>query len=147
MGDKIRVLIVEDSFLMRKIISDILSSDPRFEVVDKARNGREALEKIFTLRPDVVTLDVNLPILDGLAVLQEIMKKQPTRVIMLSAYTQQGAAATITALELGAVDFISKPSGEISLDLHKLKEEIVSKVKMAAEIDWETFLSLSLIHI
>ncbi len=142
MGDKIRVLIVEDSFLMRKIISDILSSDPRFEVVDKARNGREALEKIFTLRPDVVTLDVNLPILDGLAVLQEIMKKQPTRVIMLSAYTQQGAAATITALELGAVDFISKPSGEISLDLHKLKEEIVSKVKMAAEIDWETFLSM-----
>lgn len=141
MGNKIRVLIVEDSFLMRKIISDILSSDPAFEVVDKARNGKEALEKVFALRPDVVTLDVNLPILDGLAVLQEIMQKQPTRVIMLSAYTQQGAAATITALEMGALDFIAKPSGEISLDLHQLRDAILSKVKLAAEVDWESFLA------
>lgn len=140
MGNKIRVLIVEDSFLMRKIIFDILSSDPAFEVVDKARNGKEALEKIFALRPDVVTLDVNLPVLDGLAVLQEIMQKQPTRVIMLSAYTQQGAAATITALEMGALDFIAKPSGEISLDLHQLRDAILSKVKLAAEVDWESFL-------
>ena len=141
MNNKIRVLIVEDSFLMRKITSDIVSSDPQLEVVDKARNGKEALEKVFALRPDVVTLDVNLPILDGLAVLEEIMRKQPTRIIMLSAHTQQGAAATITALELGAIDFISKPSGEISSDLPKLKNEIIFKIKMAAEIDFDKFLS------
>jgi len=141
MDGKIRVLIVEDSFLMQKIISDIISSDSRFEVIDKARNGKEALDKVFTLRPDVVTLDVNLPVLDGLSVLEKIMQKQPTRVIMLSAYTQQGAAATIKALELGAIDFIAKPSGEISPDLYKLKEEIISKIKMASEVDLEAFLS------
>lgn len=126
---------------MRKIISDIVSSDSRFEVVDKAGDGKEALEKIFRLSPDVVTLDVNLPLLDGLAVLGQIMQKQPTPVIMLSAYTQQGASATIKALEMGAIDFISKPSGEISPDLYKLKDEIISKINMAAEIDFERFLS------
>ena len=141
MDGKIRVLIVEDSFLMQKIISDIISSDSRFEVIDKARNGKEALDKVFTLRPDVVTLDVNLPVLDGLSVLEKIMQKQPTRVIMLSAYTRQGAVATIKALELGAIDFIAKPSGEISVNLYKLKEEIISKIKMASEVDLEAYLS------
>lgn len=141
MVSKIRVLIVDDSFLMRKIISDIVSSDARFEVIAKAKDGKETLDKVFALKPDVVTLDVNLPVLDGLEVLKEIMQKQPTRVIMLSAHTQKGASATILALELGAVDFISKPSGEISLDIRRLKNEIVSKIKMASEIDLDKFLS------
>lgn len=141
MNNKIRVLVVDDSFLMRKIISDIINSDPSLEVVDKARNGKEALEKILALQPDVVTLDVNLPLLDGLSVLEEVMQKKPTRVIMISAYTRQGASATIRALELGAVDFVAKPSGEISLDMHKLKEEIISKIKLASSIELDKFLS------
>jgi two-component system chemotaxis response regulator CheB len=140
MAGKIGVLVVDDSFLMRKVISDIINSDPDLEVVGKVKDGKEALEKTFALRPDVVTLDVNLPLLDGIDVLKEIMHRQPTRVIMLSAYTQAGASATMKALELGAVDFIAKPSGEVSLDLHKLKEEIIFKVKLAARIDLNKFL-------
>lgn len=143
MINKIRVLVVDDSFLMRNIISDIINSDPSLEVVDKARDGKEALEKVLAVRPDVVTLDVNLPLLDGITVLEEIMRKQPTRVVMLSAYTREGTSATIRALELGAVDFIAKPSGEISLDLPKLKDEIISKIKIASTIDLGKFLSIS----
>lgn len=139
MADKIRVLVVEDSFLMRKIITDIINSDPKLEVVAEARDGKEALEKIFALQPDVVTLDINLPVVDGLQVLTEVMKNQATRVIMLSAYSRSGTSATISALELGAVDFIAKPSGEISLDLPKLKDEIIVKIKLAARIDLNKF--------
>ncbi len=134
-GNKIRVLVVDDSLLMRKIISDSIDSDPALEVIDKAKNGKEALEKIFSLKPDVVTLDINLPLLDGISVLEEVMKKLPTRIIMLSAYTREGTSATMRALELGAIDFITKPSGEISLDIYKLKEEIVSKIKLAAKVE------------
>jgi len=137
MSEKIRVLVVDDSFLMRQIISDIINSDPDLVVIGKAKDGKDALEKIFTLKPDVVTLDVNLPVLDGISVLGEVMKKQPTRIIMISAYTRTGATATLRALELGAIDFIAKPSGEISLDINKLKEEIISKIKLAARVEME----------
>ncbi len=139
MSSKIRVLVVDDSFLMRKIISDAISADPELEVVDKAKNGKEALEKALLLHPDVITMDVNLPIMDGITVLEEIMKQCPTRVIMVSAYTREGTSATIKALELGAVDFIAKPSGEISLDIYKLKDEIIYKIKLAAKIDLNKF--------
>ncbi len=141
MSAKIKVLVVDDSFLMRKIISDAINADPLLEVVDKAKNGKEALEKILELKPDIVTMDVNLPIMDGISVLEEVMKKQPTRIIMVSAYTREGTNATIKALEAGAVDFIAKPSGEISLDIYKLKDEIVSKIKLAANIKINKFLS------
>jgi two-component system chemotaxis response regulator CheB len=137
----IRVLVVDDSFLMRRIISDIITSDSDLEVVGKAKDGNEALEKAFSLKPDVITLDINLPEKDGIDVLQEIMRRQPTRVIMLSAYTRSGATATMKALELGAVDFIAKPSGEISLGLEKLKNEIVSKIKLAAKVDLNKYLA------
>lgn len=135
MGNKIRVLVVEDSFLMRKIITDIINSDSKLEVVAEARDGKEALDKIYSLKPDVITLDINLPVVDGIQVLTEVMKKQPTRIIMLSAYSRTGTSATISALELGAVDFIAKPSGEISLDLPKLKDEIIAKIKLASRIE------------
>src|SRR3989338_11616193 len=138
---KIRVLIVEDSFLMRKIIGDAINADPDLEVIHKAKNGREGLQKILELKPDIVTLDINLPLLDGIAVLKEVMKKQPTKVIMLSAYTKEGTNDTMKALELGAIDFIAKPSGEISLDIYKLKDEIISKIKLAAKIDLDKFLT------
>lgn len=141
MDGKVRVMVVDDSFLMRRIISDIINSDPELEVVGKAKDGAEAIEKAAELVPDVITLDINLPSMDGIDVLQELMKRQSTRVIMLSAYTRAGATATMRALELGAVDFIAKPSGEISLGLDKLKSEIVSKIKLAARIDLAKYLS------
>lgn len=141
MGGKIRVLIVDDSFLMRRIISDIITSDPDLEVVGKAKNGVEAVEKALELKPDVMTLDINLPLKDGIDVLQELMAKRLTRVIMLSAYTRAGATATMKALELGAVDFIAKPSGEISLGLDQLKNEIIAKIKLASKIDLDKYLS------
>ena len=133
----IKVFIVEDSILMQKIISDILSTDPEISVVGKARLGREALEGIPKMSPDVVTLDVNLPDISGIEVLKELMEKFPTRVVMLSAYTQKGADLTLKALELGALDFIPKPSGEISLDLYNFKDEIIKKIKIASKINIE----------
>lgn len=138
---KIKVLVVDDSFLMRKMLADIINSDPGLEVIDKADNGRDAVNKILALKPDVVTLDVNLPLLDGLSVLAEVMRKQPTRTIMISAHTRKGADTTIKALELGALDFILKPSGEISLDIPKLKEEIISKIKMISVVEMDKFLA------
>ncbi len=138
---KIRIFIVEDSILMQKVILDIFSSDSQFEVVGSASKGKEALEKIPKLNPDVVTLDINLPDVYGLIVLKEIMSRFPTRIIMLSAYTQKGAEITMKALELGAVDFIPKPSGEISLDLYNFKEEIISKVKIVSGINIDSYLA------
>ncbi len=140
MENKTTVLVVDDSFLMRKIISDIINSDPNLEVIGKAKDGQEALDKIAALKPDVVTLDINLPIVDGIDVLAQIMKTRPTRVIMFSAYSRTGASATIKALELGAVDFIAKPAGEISLGLDKLKDEIITKIRLAALVNLEGYL-------
>jgi len=138
---RISIFVVEDSILMQKVITDIFSHDPDFEVVGSAYKGEEALENIPKLKPDIVTLDVNLPDVYGLTVLKEIMSKFPTRVVMLSAYTQKGAEVTMKALELGALDFIPKPSGEISLDLYNFREEIVSKMKIVANIDINNYLS------
>ncbi|WP_134700393.1 chemotaxis response regulator protein-glutamate methylesterase [Ammoniphilus sp. YIM 78166] len=129
---KIRVLVVDDSAFMRKMISDILSQDPEIEVIDRARNGLEATEKVKALLPDVVTMDVEMPVMDGLAALEYLMKHHAVPVVMLSSLTQEGAAATMKALELGAVDFIRKPSGSISLDIHKVQDQIISKVKAAS---------------
>ncbi|OPX30465.1 MAG: hypothetical protein B1H08_01630 [Candidatus Omnitrophica bacterium 4484_171] len=138
---KIKIFVVEDSILMHKVIADIFSHDPVFEVIGGSYKGKDALDKIPRLKPDIVTLDVNLPDLYGLTVLKEIMSKFPTRVVMISAYTQKGAEVTMKALELGALDFIPKPSGEISLDLYNFKEEIISKMKIVADIDINDYLS------
>ncbi len=131
---KIRVLVADDSAFMRKVLSDIINSDQELEVVGTARNGEEALQKAVTLQPDVITLDVEMPVLDGLSTLEKIMEQYPVPVIMLSALTKAGASATIRALERGAVDFLAKPGGSISLDIGKSQEEIINKIKMAAEI-------------
>lgn len=140
MEKKTRVLIVEDSFLMRKMIEEIISSDPSLEVIDKAKDGKEALEKISRLHPDVVTLDINIPAPDGFSVLKEVMQHSPTRIVVLSGHTPQGASGMIQALALGAIDFIPKPSGEVSLDIHTLKDQIISKIKIAAQVDLKKFL-------
>ena len=128
----IRVLVVDDSAFMRKVISDIVNNDPHLEVVGKARDGQDALKKVVELNPDVVTMDVEMPSLDGLSALKEIMKTHPVPVIMISSLTKQGTEQTFRALQLGAVDFIAKPSGQISLDINTVKDEIISKIKIAA---------------
>lgn len=130
--DLITVLVVDDSAFMRKVISDIINSDPLLLVVGTARNGHEALIKSRLHNPDVVTLDIEMPEMDGLATLEILMSTNPLPVVMLSNLTQVGAEATIRALQLGAVDFIAKPSGQISLDIDKLSDEIIRKIKVAA---------------
>lgn len=132
---KIKVFIVEDSILMQKIITDILLSDSTIEVIGTARYGKDALERIPEVKPDIVTLDINLPDIDGLNVLRGLVNRFPVKVVMISAYTQKGAETTIRALELGALDFIPKPSGEVSLDLYNFKDEIVSKIKLVDSMD------------
>jgi len=133
--EKIKVLVVDDSALMRKMISEILMSDPEIEVVGKARHGLDALEKIPELKPDVITLDINMPIMDGVKALKQIMAKFPRPVIIVSSLTQDEADITFEVLDLGAVDYVPKPSGTISLDIKAISEEIIQKVKEAAKID------------
>ena len=106
---RVRVLVVDDSALMRKLLGDIFSSDPCIEVVGTAFDGQDGLEKIVALSPDVVTLDVEMPRKDGLALLEEIMRTRPMPVVMVSSLTQEGAEVTLKALSLGCVDFVGKP--------------------------------------
>ena len=127
----IRVLVVDDSAFMRRVLTDLLGQDPELQVVGTARDGLDALDKVEALTPDVVTLDVEMPRLDGLGALQELMKRRPMPVVMVSSLTQAGAEVTIRALAAGAVDFVAKPSGSISLDMAKVAAELVAKVKAA----------------
>lgn len=134
MSDPVRVLVVDDSAFMRKVISDLLGSDGSLAVIGTARDGLDALEKAAALQPDVVTLDVEMPRLDGLATLRRLMAEQPRAVVMVSSLTRSGADATVRALALGAVDVVAKPSGAVSLDLHVVRDELVRKVKAAAQV-------------
>lgn len=118
---------------MRKLIQDFLSNNPRIEIVGTARNGEDALKKIKVLKPNVVTMDVEMPVMDGLSAVKMIMKENPVPIIMLSSTTNEGAENTFIAIQSGAVDFIQKPSGAISLDLHKIKEELIEKVLSASK--------------
>ena len=133
MSGQLHVLVVDDSALMRKLITDLLESDPGVKVVGTARDGVDALRQIAALRPDVVTLDVEMPRMSGLEALERIMRQMPLPVVMLSGLTQQ--EVTLTALELGAVDFVLKPSGTISVDLYKVRDELLNKVKVAVFAD------------
>ncbi|MFS0823592.1 protein-glutamate methylesterase/protein-glutamine glutaminase [Bacillus sp. 1P02SD] len=133
--DKINVLIVDDSAFMRKLISNFLQEDSRIHVVGTARNGMDALDKIKKLNPDVVTLDIEMPEMNGIEALQRIMNESPRPVVMLSSTTKEGAENTLLAIQNGAVDFIQKPSGSISIDLHLIKNELVSKVLQAGRVN------------
>jgi len=133
--DKIRVLVVDDSSFMRKVISQMLEESKEIEVIDTAKDGNEALKKIKENKPDVITLDVEMPRLNGLQTLGYIMNEMPLPVIMVSAYTPKGAEITIQALQYGAVDFVCKPSGEISIDIKKIQDELVEKIKAAKNVD------------
>ncbi|WP_082677100.1 protein-glutamate methylesterase/protein-glutamine glutaminase [Bacillus sp. FJAT-29937] len=140
---KINVLVVDDSAFMRKLISDFLKADPRIEVIGTARNGEDGLKKVRELNPDVVTMDVEMPLLNGLDALKQIMMEHPVPVIMLSSTTKEGADNTLTAIQNGAFDFIAKPSGAISLDLHKIKEELVQKVILASKVSRKQLINLA----
>ena len=131
MPDKIKVLIVDDASFMVKALADILRSDSDLEVVGSAKNGQEALEKIKQLKPDVVTLDVDMPVMDGISAVRHIMIQEPVPIVMLSSLFNHGDI-TFEALRLGVVDFLAKPSGAISLDIHEQGHKIIDRVKIAA---------------
>ena len=126
----IKILIVDDSAFMRKLLSDLFSSEPDFMVIDTARNGQDAVDKVKKLKPDLITMDVEMPIMDGMTAVEMIMKNTPTPVIMISSLTKQGAEATLRALELGAVDFVAKASGIIS-SIAGIGNEILTKSRVA----------------
>ena len=133
----IGVLIVDDSPFMRLTLQKILSLDPDIKVLDVARDGREGIQKLRLHRPQVVTMDVEMPVMDGLQALGEIMRWQPTPVIILSAVTTEGAQATLKALDLGAFDVVAKPSGGPGADLQALSRDLVEKVKAASGVNPE----------
>lgn len=130
-AEKIRVLVIDDSAFMRVLIADMLNSDVNIEVVASARNGREGLEKVIALKPDIITLDIEMPVMNGLETLAELMKMKPVpKVIMLSSFTYEGAEATIKALESGALDFVAKPRASIvGFDVESIREELTNKIK------------------
>lgn len=127
----LKVMIVDDSALMRKHLTQLLKSEG-FDV-HIARTGREALEELPFYKPDVITLDINMPEMDGLTALSHIMTVQPTPTVMVSSLTEKGALATLEALALGAVDYVPKPGGTISLSIDAIADSIVQKVKIAAQ--------------
>ena len=131
----IGVLIVDDSPFMRLTLQKILNQDPGIKVLDTARDGREGILKLQALHPQVVTMDVEMPVMNGLQALEEIMRWQPTPVIVLSAVTTEGTEATLKAFDLGACDVVAKPSGNPGADLQTLARDLVEKVKAAAGIN------------
>jgi two-component system chemotaxis response regulator CheB len=126
-----KLLIVDDSALMRRQLSAVFEGEPDFEI-RTARNGREAVEENRAFQPDVVTLDINMPEMDGLTALSMIMVERPVPVVMVSSLTEKGALATLEALNLGAVDFVAKPGGTISLSIDAIRAALISKVRAAA---------------
>ncbi|HEX3011072.1 MAG TPA: chemotaxis response regulator protein-glutamate methylesterase [Syntrophomonadaceae bacterium] len=132
MSNSIKVLVVDDSAFMRRVVSDIINMQPGMEVIGKARDGADALAKISELHPDVVTMDIEMPNMDGLTAIKKIMEVNPLPIIMLSSLTKSGAEQTMKALNLGAIDFITKPSTSLAVDIDMIKDDIVRKIMIAA---------------
>ncbi len=131
----IKVLIVDDSALMRKLISNIINSDENLQVIDTAKNGQDALKKIKDLKPDVVTLDIRMPDMSGLDVLYDVMENTPTPTIIFSGYSQMGTKEAIKSFDYGAVDVLAKPSKLTSSGLEEIKNELIRLVKIAARVE------------
>ena len=128
----IKVLVVDDSSFMRKSLSYMLKTDPTIEVVDTADNGAEALQKVKELHPDVVLLDIAMPMMDGLTALTRIMAECPTPVLILSGVDKKDVSVVLKSLRLGAVDYIHKPAGSISYDIDEIRDDIITKVHLAS---------------
>lgn len=126
---RVRVVVVDDSAFMRKAVSSMLASDPGIEVVGIARNGAEGLEMARTLKPDAMTMDIEMPEMDGLTALQRIMAECPTNVVMLSSLTTQGSHAALAALSYGAADVLAKDQSQVSVNITKIKDELIARVK------------------
>jgi two-component system chemotaxis response regulator CheB len=131
---KFRVLIVDDSAFMRKVLETIFNADDQLQVVGQAKDGREAVALAESLKPDVITMDINMPHVDGLQATAQIMTTNPRPIVIVSSESKEGAASTLKALELGAIEFVAKPSGAIDLDMNSVKEELLRKVRMAAKV-------------
>src|SRR5580700_5939869 len=129
-----RVLIVDDSAFMRKVLEEMIRSDPRLEVVGQAKDGREAIAMAQSLQPDVMTMDINMPRMDGLEATQHIMTQNPRPILIVSSESRQGAESTLRALDLGAIDFVTKPSSGIDLDMKNVRDELLNKLRMAAKV-------------
>lgn len=134
-GQKIRVLIADDSVLTRRALSRMLESDPNIEVISEAHDGREAIEKARNHQPDVVTLDINMPRVNGLEALQAILADRACPIIMVSSLTQKSADATLEALTLGAFDCVAKPTASSIASLDTIRDDLVAKVKAAVRVD------------
>ncbi len=128
----VKVLIVDDSAFMRNALANMLSSDPEIQIVGKARDGLEAIGLVEKLKPDIVTMDVEMPRMDGITALRHIMEKNPVPVIMVSSITTEGAKVTLDALDLGAVDFIPKNLSDLSINIVKIREILLDKIKQIA---------------
>ena len=128
----VKVLIVDDSAFMRNTLSSMISSDPGIEVIGIARDGMEAIDKVAALKPDIVTMDIEMPRMNGLDALKKIMEKNPVPVLMLSSLTTDGAKATLDALDIGAVDFIPKNLSDLSINIVRIKEILIDKIKKIA---------------
>jgi two-component system chemotaxis response regulator CheB len=133
-NDKIKVIIVDDAAFMRKAVADILQSDSNVEVIETAKDGLDGLEKIKKHDPDVITLDIDMPKMDGLTAIRHIMIESPVPIVVLSSLSHDGAI-TFEALRLGVVDFVPKPSGAISKDIDQSRSRIVDRVKMASSVN------------
>ena len=129
-----RVLIVDDSTFMRKVLQSIIATDPQLEIVGEARDGREAIAMNESLRPDVISMDIMMPHVDGLQATEQIMATNPRPIVIVSSEAKEGAEATLRALELGAIDFVPKPSSGIDLDMNSIRDEICRKLKMASRV-------------
>ena len=135
----VSVLIVDDSAFMRKILLDIFKSDPEIKVVGVAKNGKEALEIARWVNPEVITLDVEMPVMDGLTCLKLLLEQGRYLVIMVSSVTNEGAKATIDALAIGAIDFVTKPDNFFQISADEKKKELIEKVKMAKKAELKSF--------
>jgi len=133
-GKKIRVLVVDDSAFMCKVLQEIINADPQLEVVGQGRDGRDGVALAESLRPDVITMDINMPHVDGLQATEMIMSQHPRPIVIVSSESREGAASTLKALELGAIDFVPKPSSGIDLDMKSVREELTRKLKLAAKV-------------
>lgn len=131
---KIRVLIADDSAFMRKVLTSIISADPQMEVIGEARDGRDAVNQAAAVKPDVITMDINMPNMDGLQATEVIMSTNPRPIVIVSSESRDGADITLKALELGAIDFVAKPSSGIDLDMNSVREELCRKLRIASKV-------------